>query len=69
VDGGVLIGDAAHSFHQGNGAGAQQALADSLVLAEIIKSATEQMIFPRPHSPDTRRKENHLWDCFKGLAN
>lgn len=37
VDGGVLIGDAAHSFHPGTGTGAQQALADSLVLAPILE--------------------------------
>ena len=37
VEGGVLIGDAAHSFHPGTGSGAQQALADSLALAPILE--------------------------------
>lgn len=37
VNGGVLIGDAAHSFHPSTGSGAQQAFADSLALAPILE--------------------------------
>lgn len=36
VDGGVLIGDAAHSFHPGVGQGAQQAFVDAMVLVPTI---------------------------------
>jgi 6-methylpretetramide 4-monooxygenase len=45
VDGGVLIGDAAHSFHPGTGSGAQQALADSLALAPIVEKCAKMNDF------------------------
>ncbi len=37
VDGGVLIGDAAHAFHPGAGQGAQQAFLDASMLAPVIE--------------------------------
>jgi monooxygenase len=36
VDGGVLIGDAAHAFHPGTGMGAQQAFVDASALSPIL---------------------------------
>jgi 2-polyprenyl-6-methoxyphenol hydroxylase-like FAD-dependent oxidoreductase len=41
VDGGVLIGDAAHSFHPGTGMGAQQAFMDAATLSSILKECVK----------------------------
>lgn len=36
VDGGVLVGDAAHAFHPGTGMGAQQAFVDAAAMSPIL---------------------------------
>jgi 2-polyprenyl-6-methoxyphenol hydroxylase-like FAD-dependent oxidoreductase len=41
VDGGVLVGDAAHSYHPGTGLGAQSAFMDAMVLAKILGGCAE----------------------------
>jgi len=41
VDGGVLIGDAAHSYHPGTGLGAQSAFMDAAALALILTKCTK----------------------------
>jgi 2-polyprenyl-6-methoxyphenol hydroxylase-like FAD-dependent oxidoreductase len=46
-DGGVLIGDAAHSLHPGTGQGAQQAFVDAMKLAPIIESCLKTEDFSR----------------------
>lgn len=45
VDGGVLIGDAAHSYHPGTGLGAQAAFMDAAVLAKILGGCTKDNDF------------------------
>jgi 2-polyprenyl-6-methoxyphenol hydroxylase-like FAD-dependent oxidoreductase len=65
-DGGVLIGDAAHSLHPGTGQGAQQAFVDAITLAPIIEdcrkngrfSRTELMKFERQRMPLIRLAES-----------
>jgi 2-polyprenyl-6-methoxyphenol hydroxylase-like FAD-dependent oxidoreductase len=47
VDGGVLIGDAAHSFHPGTGQGAQQAFLDATMLASVVQTCLETREFSR----------------------
>jgi 2-polyprenyl-6-methoxyphenol hydroxylase-like FAD-dependent oxidoreductase len=47
VDGGVLIGDAAHSFHPGVGQGAQQAFLDASMLAPVIENCLSIRDFGR----------------------
>lgn len=39
VDGGVLIGDSAHSFHPSTGSGAQQTMIDALTLAPVLEKS------------------------------
>lgn len=47
VDGGVIIGDAAHSFHPGVGQGAQLAFVDSVTLAPILENCLKTSDFSR----------------------
>lgn len=48
VDGGVLIGDAAHSFHPGTGSGAQAAFMDAVVLAPVLADCERNDDFSSP---------------------
>ena len=45
VDGGVLIGDAAHAFHPGTGMGAEQAFRDAAVLSPILTDCANKNDF------------------------
>jgi 2-polyprenyl-6-methoxyphenol hydroxylase-like FAD-dependent oxidoreductase len=45
VDGGVIIGDAAHAFHPGTGMGAQQAFIDAVTLSSILGEGVKRKDF------------------------
>ena len=66
VDGGVLVGDAAHSFHPGAGQGAQQSFLDAHVLAPIIERGMGTGNFSRQSLREYEKPRQALMDFWKG---
>jgi 2-polyprenyl-6-methoxyphenol hydroxylase-like FAD-dependent oxidoreductase len=65
IDGGVLIGDAAHSFHPGAGQGAQQAFLDAIALAPVIQKRLSSGDFSRESLMEFERPRQALIRFWK----
>jgi monooxygenase len=66
VDGGVLVGDAAHSFHPGAGQGAQQAFLDAVTLAPVIQECIKTRDFSRRSLMGYEKPRLALMQFWKG---
>jgi 2-polyprenyl-6-methoxyphenol hydroxylase-like FAD-dependent oxidoreductase len=66
VDGGVLVGDAAHSFHPGVGQGAPQAFLDASALAPIIEQNVKVNNFRKEAFSQYERERLALVRFWKG---
>ncbi len=66
VDGGVLIGDAAHAFHPGAGQGAQQAFLDGTALAPVIQECLTTGDFTKASLLEFERPRLSFMRFWKG---
>jgi len=66
VDGGVLVGDAAHSFHPGTGQGAQQSFLDAQILAPVIERGVNTGDFSRESLREYEKPRQTLMGFWKG---
>lgn len=66
VDGGVLVGDAAHSFHPGAGQGAQQSFLDAHVLVPVIEKGMSTGDFSRQSLREYEEPRQALMGFWKG---
>lgn len=69
VEGGVLIGDAAHSFHPGAGQGAQQAFVDATTLSPIIESCLKANDFSRDRLAEFERLRRPLMRLLQSTSD
>lgn len=69
VDGGVLIGDAAHAFHPGTGMGAEQAFRDAAALSPILTDCVNKDDFSLQALMRFERERRPFMDFLENMNN